>query len=220
MKKVAAVYTVASVYGYFPDLIRDSLGEVEIVNTFDDFLAIDPGRRGEFTVNNLNRLHAILRCAEMTNPDAIVVTCSTLTPPVETLRPLIATPLVTIDGRLLRLTVTKGPKIAILATAQSAVDAMIIGLRREADLAGAEAAIDTVVCPEAIAALKKNDKATHDRLVLEAAAGIKGVDVVALAQASMAHLEAEVRDATGIETLSSPKLCMAELREVLETTSK
>ena len=215
MTKVAAIYTVPSVYASFPDLLREAIPGVEVVNTLDEYLASDPAVKGEFTVNNLNRLHAILRCAEMTQPDAIVVTCSTLTPPVETLRPLISTPLIPIDGAMLRKAVATGAAITILATAQSTVAPARLGLTREGDKLGKKLDLDVIVCDAAYTAIKKLDKATHDREVLAAAKAIKGRDVIILAQASMAHLEEEIQGLTGIPTLSSPKLCMEELKKTV-----
>ena len=116
--KIAAIHTVPSVYASFPALLRATFPGVEVTNTVDEFLAADPAVRGEFTKDNLNRLHALLRCAEMTGADVIVTTCSTLTPPVETLRPLIKTPLVAIDGAMHRKAVATGSRITLLATAQ------------------------------------------------------------------------------------------------------
>jgi len=215
MTKIAAIYTVPSVYASFPDLLRETIPGVEAVNTLDEYLASDPDVRGEFTITNLNRLHALLRCAEMTEPDAIVVTCSTLTPPVETLRPLIATPLITIDGAMLRQAVATGSAITILATASSTVEPAKIGLTREGDKLGKKLDFNVLVSAAAYAAIKKLDKVTHDREVLAMAKTIKGSDVIILAQASMAHLEEEIQNLTGIPTLSSPKLCMKEVKKAV-----
>ena len=215
MPKVAVIYTVPSVYASFPDLIRENIPGAEITNTLDEFLAYDPHVKGEFTKNNLNRLHALLRCAEMTDPDAIVVTCSTLTPPVETLRPLISKPLIAIDGLMLKKAVAAGSAITIFASARSTIEPARIGLTREAGLLGKTLDLETKVNDEAYTAIKKMDKATHDRLILEQAKEIRNRDVIILAQASMGHLEEEVQRVTGIRTLSSPKLCMEELKMTL-----
>ena len=217
MKKIAAVYTVPSVYASFPALVRETLGgDTIVVNTVDEYLASDPAEKGEFTATNLSRLHAILRNAEMTGPDAIVVTCSTLSPPVEKLRPLISVPLLTIDGAMLRLAVELGARMAIVATAQSTVGPAKEGLAREAEKAGKTLDLEVMVLDDAYAAIKRMDKETHDRLVKEAVKGIAGRDVVLLAQASMAHLEEDVERICGIRTLSSPKLCMEELKKTVQ----
>ncbi len=216
MPKIAVIYTVPGVYASFPALLRETFPGVEVTNTVDEFLAADPAARGEFTKDNLNRLHALLRCAEMTGADAIVVTCSTLSPPVEALRPLIKTPLVTIDGAMLRKAVAIGPRIALLATAQSTIEPGRIGLSAAAAKSGLMLDIKAIVCDDAYTAIKKLDKEVHDREVLAAAAKITGRDVIVLAQASMSHLQDEIQRRTSILTLSSPALCMEELKSVLQ----
>ena len=215
MTKVAAIHTVQSVYASFPDLIRETIPGVEVVNIVDEFLASDPAVKGEFTTNNLNRLHAILRCAEMTEPNVIVVTCSTLTPSLEALRPLISTPILAIDGAMLRKAVTTGSTITILATAQSAIKPVKTSLTREGVRQGKTLNIDIIRCDAAFTAIKKMDKVTHDSEVLATAMTITGRDVIILAQASTAHLEEEIQKLTGIPTLSSPKLCMEELKQLV-----
>lgn len=215
MKKIALVHTVPSVYADFPGMIREFVGEVAICNTVDDFLASDPAEKGEFTVDNLNRLYFLLRAAELTSPDLIVTTCSTLTPSVEKLRPLIATPLLPIDGEVLKRAVAAGRRIALFATARSAVAPTREGLEREAALVGMKPEIEITVVDDAFTAIKRMDRETHDRLVKEAAAGIKDKDVVVLAQASMAHLENAVREISGIPTLSSPNLCLQAIKRML-----
>ncbi len=216
MPKIAAIHTVPSVYASFPALLRETFPGVEVTNTLDEFLAADPAVKGEFTKDNLNRFHALLRCAEMTEADAIVVTCSTLTPPVETLRPLIRTPLVAIDGPMHRKAVSIGSEITLLATARSTIGPGRIGLASAAAKIGREAHVEAIVCDNAYDAIKKLDKETHDRDVLAAAENITGRDVIVLAQASMAHLQDEIQRRTGIPTLSSPALCMEELKKALQ----
>ena len=215
MIRIAAVHTVPSVYATFPDLIRRHIPGAEVLNTVDEFLATDPAEKGEFTTTNLNRLHALLRCAEATNPDVIVVSCSTLTPPVETLRPLIHTPLVTIDGAMLKAAVRAGSAVTLVATSPSAADAAKKGLSREAEKAGKALDLEIILCDKAFQAIRRMDKAAHDEEVLSAVAGVAARDVIVLAQASMAHLEEQVGKTTGIATLSSPELCMEEVKKAL-----
>lgn len=215
MKKIAILHTVPSVYASFPGQVREALGEVKIVNTLDEFLASDANEKGEFTKNNLNRLYAILRCAEMTDPDAIVVSCSTLTPGVETLRPCIGVPLICIDGAMIRKTLETGSRILILASAPSAARAARASLEIAARRMDKTADIAAIAVEPAFDAIRRLDTETHDRLMLEAAGKIANRDVVMLAQASTAHLEDAVAKATGIPTLSSPRLCLEEIRQAL-----
>ncbi|MEG1943475.1 MAG: aspartate/glutamate racemase family protein, partial [Angelakisella sp.] len=123
MKRIALIHTVKSVLDSFEGLLREAIGdELLISNTLDDFLASDAAARGEFSVDNQNRLFYLLKAEELTHADIIVVTCSTLTPTVTALRGLIKTPVIAIDDAMTRLAVQSGEKITIMATAQSTVE--------------------------------------------------------------------------------------------------
>jgi uncharacterized protein YbjT (DUF2867 family) len=67
----------------------------------------------------------------------------------------------------------------------------------------------------ALAALDRGDRATHDRLVREASKDLRGCDVIALAQFSMAPAAAQVTEATGRPVLTTPDSAVMKLKNVL-----
>jgi Asp/Glu/hydantoin racemase len=211
MKLVALIHTVPTVYATFGKRVMESIPSVRVTNMVDEFLASDPSEKGAFTTTNLRRLHRIVRAAEETGADAIVITCSTLSPHVETVRPFVCVPLVTIDGNMLRTAVRMGESIGVLATAESTLGPTTSGLRREAAWTNKEITISEVLSPKAYEAIKVRDQETHDREVLARASDLLDVDIIILAQASMAHLEDSVKNITGVPVLSSPRLCIAEI---------
>ena len=97
MKRVAIVHTVRPVLASFPQLLEQVVGQpLKIHNLLDEFLASDPAEIGYFSVENRNRLFNDLKSCELTKADLIVVTCSTLTPAVQLIRPFINVPVVAI----------------------------------------------------------------------------------------------------------------------------
>jgi Asp/Glu/hydantoin racemase len=217
MKTISLLHTVPGVLAGFEDLLRAGLPDdegLQVHNTLDTFLATDAALHG-FTQNNLNRLALILKSLEQTKPDVIVVTCSTLTPGVALLRPFIQAPVVAVDDAMAAKAVEQGGKITILATAQSTVEPTRDKLVAEAARAGQAVTLDTLVCGEAFDAMRRGDKTMHDTLLKAAARTISGRDVVVLAQASMAHLESDIHAICGCRVLSSPSLCIAQVRAVL-----
>ncbi len=61
------------------------------------------------------------------------------------------------------------------------------------------------------------DKAHHDRTVIESALRLAPrVELIVLAQASMARLAPVVSERTGLPVLSSPRLGVENLKQVLE----
>ena len=217
MKRVACIHTVYSVISDFTGQLRAALGDdVKIHTLYDDFLATDPADTGKFSAINHQRLRLDMQAQALTGADMIVVSCSTLSPSVRLLRPEFNVPVVAIDDAMVREAVQKGCRIGLLATANSTVKPSHSALLSAAQAAGKDVDIQIICDEDAIRALKSGDKATHDRMVLEMAGRFKDRDVIVLAQASIAHMEQKVQEATGIPTLSSPSRCVAEIKGILE----
>lgn len=219
MSLVSLIHTVPTVYSTFGARIIDAIPGTRVINTVDEFLAIDPAEKGVFTPVNKARLFSLVKTAETTEADVILTTCSTLSPVIEQIRPFITTPIITIDEYMLKIAVAKGKRIAILATADSTLGPTASKLMLEAQKLNKEISITEFLCPEAYTAIKARDQETHDSLVLDRVRDIQNQDVIVLAQASMAHLEKPVSDLSGQLVLSSPSLCLQELTMVLENLS-
>jgi aspartate/glutamate racemase len=218
MKSIAIIHTVQSVAATFGDTLRNALDEeVKIHTIWDDFLASNPNEIGEFTIENRNRLFYDVKAAELTGADVIVTTCSTLTPVINMIRPFIKPPLIAIDDAMGRKAVTYGPNILVLATADSTTAPTRNKLMQEAEKLGVEVTLSHMVCASAYCALKAMQMDKHDELLLEQVKEVSGYDCIVLAQASMAHLESAISERCGCPVLSSPQLCINEVKEVLKS---
>ncbi len=217
MKSVALIHTVRPLLDTFDVMLKNSIDyDIKIHNLFDDFLANNPNEIGEFSIDNYNRLYNDIKTAEMTNPDLIVVTCSTLSPIVSKIRPFVKVPIIAIDDMMTKKAVVCGEKILILATAGSTEMPLREKLSFEADLINKNIDVSFIANKEAFAEMKKNNMKDHDKLLLETAKEIKGYDCIVLAQASMAHLDEKIEKISGIKTFSSTSLCIEEVRDKLK----
>ena len=218
MKSIALIHTVKTVANSFEQKLKDYVGEpVKIHNLWDDFLANNPNEIGEFTIENRCRLYNDIKSAEMTGADMIVVTCSTLTPVVNMIRPFVRVPLIAIDDAMGRKAVTCGERILVLATAGSTEGPMREKLNAQAAKLGKSIQIDFQANAEAFQAMKAVQMERHDAILLDMAKNISGYDCVVLAQASMAHLDQKIEEICKIPVLSSPGLCMEQVKETLKT---
>ena len=218
MKSIALIHTVKTVANSFEQKLKDYVGEpVKIHNLWDDFLANNPNEIGEFTIEYRCRLYNDIKSAEMTGADMIVVTCSTLTPVVNMIRPFVRVPLIAIDDAMGRKAVTCGERILVLATAGSTEGPMREKLNAEAAKLGKSIQIDFQANAEAFQAMKAVQMERHDAILLDMAKNISGYDCVVLAQASMAHLDQKIEAICKIPVLSSPGLCMEQVKETLKT---
>lgn len=218
MKRIACIHTVYSVIDSFTQQLREGIpGDDYVIHTlYDDFLATDPAMIGKFSSINHQRLRLDMQAQALTGADIIVVSCSTLSPSVRLLRGEFNVPVVAIDDAMVKAAVEMGRRIGLIATANSTVKPSSSALLAAAKDAGKEIDLKVLCREEAIQALKAGDQATHDRMVLEMADEMKDRDVLVLAQASMAHMEQPVADHTGLPTLSSPRRCVEQVRQILE----
>lgn len=218
MKHIIAIHTVQSVYETFSVELHHALGgEVVIDNIVDEVLANDPARRGgNFSKTQRKRLYLLMMSAEQAEPDLIVVTCSTLSPYIESIREFISVPVMAIDDAMCLEAVHTGPGICVLATAQSALSPAVNKIEHLAHTEQQTVDVTGFCDPEAIAALKRGDRERHDRLLLRLAEQGRGCDVIVLAQASMALMRATIEKTTGVRTLSSPETCIAAVKKALE----
>ncbi|MBU5485875.1 aspartate/glutamate racemase family protein [Clostridium sp. MSJ-11] len=212
---IVLIHTVQSVLQNFGEKVKKELGDIKIINILDEFLASDPAEKGEFTINNMNRLFNTIKNGEMTGADVVVVTCSTLSPTVEKIRDFISIPLITIDEAMIKKAVSMGTKVTIMATAESTIKPTRDKLLSESIKLNKALDIDIICCDQAYDAIKKGDKELHDELLRKGALQIKQRDVVVLAQASMSHMEEIIEKICGCPVLSSPKHCINELKSII-----
>lgn len=220
MKRIACIHTVYTVVESFTRQLREGIpGDFLIHSLYDDFLATDPAQTGKFSAINHQRLRLDMQAQALTGADIIVVSCSTLSPSVRLLRGEFNVPVVAIDDAMVEQAVRVGTRIGLLATANSTVEPSASALRAAAAARGKEISLQILCNEDAIRALKAGDRARHDALVLEMAGQLKDCDVVVLAQASMAHMEAAVAERTGLPALSSPRRCVEQIKTILEGLS-
>lgn len=217
MKSISLIHTVKSVLNTFEQKLQEGVKEeIKVHNLLDDYLTNNPNEIGYFSIENRNRLLMDIKAAELTGADIIITTCSTLTPTVDLIRPFIKVPLIAIDDAMLAKGVTYGNKVMVMATAMSTIAPTMKKLMEEAVKAGKEVSLDSVVYHEAFVALKKLDMNEHDMILKERAKEIQGYDCIILAQASMAHLEKEISEICHCPVLSSIRLCIQQVDELLK----
>jgi Asp/Glu/hydantoin racemase len=154
--------------------------------------------------------------AEEAGADIIVVTCSSVSPAVDTARKLVSRPVLKIDEPMAETAITKGKRIGIVATVATTLEPTFSLLKEKAHESGKEISTSVVLCSEAFEAILRGEAERHDRLVTEKAKDLaQKVDVIVLAQGSMARLAPSLSREVSIPVLSSPPLFMEKLKTML-----
>ena len=209
----AAVFTAASL----EPIAREIMPDVNIVHAGDDTIQRDNLAAPVGTLPKINyyKFATLAKFFQDANVDLIVLACSTFNLAVEYARPMIDVPLLQIDRPMMEKAVTLGKTIGLLGTLPSTMPASERLLRDCAKDAGKEIEVVPILNDKAFQILRCGDPATHNAMLLEDIANLsKQVDVIVLAQGSMAVLDNEVAT-NPIPVLSSPRLGFTRAKEML-----
>ena len=183
--------------------------EAELMNLLDDSLSADLARDGKLTETMTERFLSLGRYVSDTGANGILFTCSAFGPCIEAVaRKHAPMPVLKPNEAMIEQAVTKGKKIGLLSTFPPTLASM----PREFP---ATVEIVPKLADGALAALDRGDRATHDRLVTEASKDLRGCDVIALAQFSMAPAATMVAEATGRPVLTTPDSAVVKLKDIL-----
>ncbi len=205
------------------DVIKKELSHLSsAVNAFhivDESLLIDLMKMGGLAPRVIRRLCDHVVAAEQSSADIIVVTCSSISPAVDVARRLVNSPVLKIDEPMAEVAVAKGRRIGVVATVTTALEATSNLLKAKASESGKEISISAAVCQEAFQAMLRGEMERHDRMVLEKVLTLAGdVDVIILAQGSMARLALPLSQQVSTPVLSSPTLLMRKLKSIIEVS--
>ena len=183
--------------------------DARLMNLLDDSLSADLARDGKLSEAMTDRFLALGDYAAATGSDAILFTCSAFGPCIEAVaRAHAPVPVLKPNEAMIEQAVTMGRKIGLLSTFPPTLQSMPPEFP-------ASVQIVPRLAEGALAALDRGDRATHDRLIVEAAKSLRDCDVIALAQFSIASTAPLVADATGKPVVTTPDSAVAKLKKLL-----
>ena len=149
--------------------------------------------------------------------DLIINQCSSVGEAADMIEPFLDTPILKIDQAMAERAVELGRKIAVIATVESTTGPSVRLIENAAKKRGKEVEVELHLVEGAMMVLiENNDVQTHNRMVLgEVEKAAAHNDVVVLAQGSMTVL-LPLLENIKIPVLSSPRLCVERIRELLE----
>jgi Asp/Glu/hydantoin racemase len=206
VQRLGIVHTVSQLAPTFAELASELLPGVETTVIADDLLLKRTIRDSAIDDVTRDRLRGHVAALTAFGVDAVLVTCSSIGAVVDEIASETDIPVVRVDRAMAERAVTLGARVGVLATLPTT-------LAPTTELIEAAGAVEVVsrLCDGAFAALQRGDHARHDAIVAEELDRLAAeVDVVVLAQASMARIAA-ARPQGGTPVLSSPRLAMERL---------
>lgn len=198
------------------ELLNEKLPGVRQINIVDDSLLPDVISAGCVTASVCERMCAYAEAAQTAGADAILSLCSSLGPAADEAAKRVTIPLIKIDEAMAEAASSMATRIGVLATLATTLPPTCGLIRQKASAMGKSVEIVDVCCSDAFQVLMSGEKARHDDIVAEAAKTLAAdVQVLVLAQGSMARLAPRLENETGIPVLSSPRLGIEHTAGVL-----
>ncbi|MFN4130024.1 MAG: aspartate/glutamate racemase family protein [Paracoccaceae bacterium] len=207
-RHITLIHTVSGLIPLFDDLTKTHLPGWQGFNMLDESLLRCTIRDGSLSKTTSWRLAQMVRSAVDAGAGAVVVTCSSLGPAVDATQPFCPVPLFRIDEGMAAAAVTMGPRVAVLATLRTTLDPTTDLIRRSGDAAGWTGTVTAALADGAFQKLALGDAAGHDAMIADHLRRLAPtVDVIVLAQASMARALSLVQDDLHpLPVLTSPEL--------------
>ena len=217
--KVALIYTSTT-----PELIdmvekevKKQLGEsVELISMQDPSILAEVREAGYVTTAPAARLIGMYMKAAEQGADAIINLCSSVGEVADCAQDVakyIGVPIVRVDEEMCRDAVRRGIRIGVMATLPTTLVPTVNTVTRVARECGKKVEIVQCLVEGVFGASQEQ----FLEAMSKAAAGIiNDVDVVVLAQGSMAYAEPKLEAQYGKPFLGSPRFGAAELRKALE----
>ncbi len=219
-QKLALIHTSPTLTPVFRALCAAEMSDVEVFHMVDESLIQDTIRAGRLRGITIRRLLGQIQSAEAAGADAVMVTCSSIGPGVALAQSLFELPVIRIDEAMAEEAVRMGRRIGVAATLRTTLEPTIELLKEKASQNGRAIEIVESLSDGAFEAVLAGDVMTHDRILAEKLIGeLHDVDVIVLAQASMARVVNEMPAGTlKVPVLSSPELAVRRAKEILRET--
>jgi Asp/Glu/hydantoin racemase len=213
-RSLALIHTVTGLVQIFEDQVSRHLPGWRPFNIVDESLLRNVIRDGRLTPETGRRVANYIWSAVDAGGEAVLVTCSSIGAAVDAARSFCPVPLVRVDEGMADEAIRIGGRIGLLATLSTTLDPTRALLLSRAAAMESSPKITSRICEGAFEMLSKGDRAGHDAIVLgEIRALAAGVDVIVLAQASMARvLEGGRAPEITVPVLSSPELGVINLK--------
>jgi Asp/Glu/hydantoin racemase len=216
MPKLAIIHTSPATLDPLKALASELLPGVEVVNFVDDSILPQLAHNGGRLDAVSGRLVQYARFAEDVGADVILSACSSVGEGLPLLRAAVDIPVVRIDDAMAAAAVARGTRIGVAATVATTLEPTKRLLQAHAEAAGKHINLEPCLISTAYQKLMAGDKQGHDDDLVEALVALAAaVDVVVLAQVSMARVLPRIAEDLRSKVLTSPRLAMQAVRDVM-----
>lgn len=216
MPKLAIIHTTPATVETLKALAAELLPGLSVVNFVDDSVLPQLAENGGDVSAVEPRLVQYGKFAEEVGADIILSACSSVGAVAAAVQRAVRIPVVRIDEAMAEAAVRRGSNIGVAATLETTLAPTLALLKAKAEERDKEVRLEPRCISAAYERLLQGDREGHDKILTEALTDLaKEVDVVVLAQASMARVLDSLPEALQDKFLTSPRLGVTRVRDVL-----
>lgn len=214
--RIALIHAVQVAIQPVEDAFVKLWPEAERINLLDDSLSPDRERDGTLTGSMTRRIGALADYAFAAGADGVLYTCSAFGEAIDAAKKKHSAPILRPNEAMFEEALANSTQVGMLATFEPSVASMQAEFEAAAQAHGRRVELQTICIPEAMAALKQGDEATHNRLLADAALRLRQCDVLMLAHFSTSRAAAAVAANVACPVLTSPGSAVLRLRRAIE----
>jgi aspartate/glutamate racemase len=197
------------------ELARE-LPQVRVLNLLDEALIGEMERLGSITPALVRRMTQLVDLHRQAGAQLVLLTCTVYSPFIEQVQAQADVPVLAIDSVMVDQAVGSATRLGVLATNPNGLKMQREMLERASERLQRPIEIVAVLRQDAWDALIAGQGDRHDEILVEEAVNLAPkVDVLVLAQASMARAAARMPKDLPVPLLSSPALAVDKVKEVL-----
>ncbi|SEN40427.1 aspartate/glutamate racemase family protein [Lihuaxuella thermophila] len=216
-KTLAIIHTTPVTVTSLKELAARYLPDYKLIHFIDESILPQLRENGGKIEEVEERLVQYAAFAEQSGADVILNACSSVGEVAEKMKERVQVPVVRIDEAMAEEAIRRGKRIAVVAT----LSTTLVPTRKLLETKAAEHRkqihLHPVLVEEAFRRLQAGDADGHDQLLVEKLSELsKEMDVVVLAQASMARAAAQLPAPEQEKCLTSPELGMKLVADVMQ----
>lgn len=217
-KLVVLVHITKFLIEPMEELFAEIAPETRIIHLLDEGVLQISLKTGSINPKIVRRVCNLAIAAEEAGADVILLTDSASSLAVDVARKLISVPIVKINEPMIEAAVERGRTIGIMATDRATLSPSSSLVEEIAKKKHKDVTVRTLLCEGALQARLTGDIARHDQLLLQTLEDFsRSVDIIVLAQASMVTIAPQAQGRVGIPILSSPKMAIEKVKQILRT---
>jgi len=216
-RKVGMVHAGYFNVRLFNELTSEIMPDVEIVHLVDEGLPFMAGE--QYRKRVVRRLKTLSSFAEESGAEVIMLTCTAFGRLVDEVEKAVDVPVLSVLEIIVDEAMKLNDRIGILATHAGALETASQIIEEQAADMGKKTEVKTLLCPGALDAMRRDDLATHDRIVLEHLDQLMDeVAVIVVPQPSMERVMEQVPETNRkVPILSSARLSVQRLQKKLDS---